>query len=372
MKICFVAHYAYRALTGQGSGHIGGVERQISMMAKWLASRGHDVSVVVWSEGQDNTLVVDGVRILGVCRKDAGVPGLRFFIPRWTSLRRALASADADIYYHNCAEYITGQVAMWARGHSRKFVYSVASDPECDPHLGILKSYRERLLYRYGLTRADAVVAQTTHQRKMLEQGFDVESTVLSMPCDVPDIAESEAAKTARKRVLWIGRIDPVKRAEVMLAAAQSCPEIKFDFVGPDGTDPDYVRRIRADAARLPNVSMRGAVNFTDVWHYYRNAAVLCCTSRFEGFPNTFIEAWSQGVPVVSTVDPDDVIRHKSLGAVIGEPEECGSVLSEFLADRNTLDECSVNAHRYFLDNFEKDRAMRRFEAFFDNIVEQE
>lgn len=341
-------------------------------MAKWLAARGHDVSVVVWSEGQDSNLVVDGVRVLSVCRRDAGVPGLRFFVPRWTSLCRALARADADIYYHNCAEYITGQVALWARSHSRKFVYSIASDPECDPRLTILNSYRERILYRYGLTRADAVVSQTTRQQKMLEQGFSVESTVLPMPCDVPESAESEPAATVATvatRVLWIGRIDAVKRAELMLAAARSHPEIEFDFVGPDGTDPDYVRRIRADAAQLPNVSMRGAVNFDDVWRYYRNAAVLFCTSKFEGFPNTFIEAWSQGVPVVSTVDPDNVIRRNSLGSVIEKPEDCGRILSEILAKGDMLHTCSSNARHYFLNNFEKDRAMRRFEAFFDNIV---
>ena len=23
--------------------------------------------------------------------------------------------ADADVYYHNCAEYVTGQVALWSR-----------------------------------------------------------------------------------------------------------------------------------------------------------------------------------------------------------------------------------------------------------------
>ena len=36
MKICIVAHYAYGALTGEGSGHIGGVERQTALLSEWL------------------------------------------------------------------------------------------------------------------------------------------------------------------------------------------------------------------------------------------------------------------------------------------------------------------------------------------------
>lgn len=35
--ICLVAHFAYGALAGGEHGHIGGVERQTSLMAKWLA-----------------------------------------------------------------------------------------------------------------------------------------------------------------------------------------------------------------------------------------------------------------------------------------------------------------------------------------------
>ena len=37
MSICFVAHFAYGELASIDTGHIGGVERQTSQMAKWLA-----------------------------------------------------------------------------------------------------------------------------------------------------------------------------------------------------------------------------------------------------------------------------------------------------------------------------------------------
>ena len=47
-RICIVSHAGYGALTG-GSGHIGGVERQTSFLAKWLAARGHAVDFVTWA-----------------------------------------------------------------------------------------------------------------------------------------------------------------------------------------------------------------------------------------------------------------------------------------------------------------------------------
>ena len=126
-SICFVAHFAYGAMAGGSSGHIGGVERQTTLMARWFAARGYRVSMLTWDEGQEDGVEIDGVKVFKMCRQDAGLPGLRFFWPRWTSLNAAMRRADADVYYQNCGEYVTGQVAMWCRRHGRKLVYSVAN-----------------------------------------------------------------------------------------------------------------------------------------------------------------------------------------------------------------------------------------------------
>jgi glycosyltransferase involved in cell wall biosynthesis len=48
----------------------------------------------------------------------------------------------------------------------------------------------------------------------------------------------------------------------------------------------------------------------------YRQALVLLCTSESEGFPNVFLEAWSCSRPVLTTVDPDDVVATFQLGQV--------------------------------------------------------
>ena len=371
MKICFVAHFALRALIGGGTGHIGGIERQIAMMAKWLAARGHDVSVVVWDEGQPDGAKADGVNILKVCAQDSGIPGLRFFAPRWTSLLRALREADADIYYHNCAEYVTGQVAIWAGRHGKKFVYSVASDPECSSDLTILTSYRERALFRTGLKRADGVIAQSKFQQEQLLLNYNVHATVLPMPCQPPKLEnrQPEKAQGSARRVLWMGRVDPVKQAELLLAAARDCPALFFDLVGPDGGDTAYAANIRAEAAALHNVEAHGAVDFEDVGRHYRDADVLCCTSRFEGFPNTFLEAWSFGLPVVSTVDPDDLISRFELGEAVVRPDTLATKLTALLEDEERLRGISANALEYFHANHAIESAMPRFEAFFENTI---
>ena len=166
-RICVVAHRSFGAVSGRG-GYIGGVEWQTALTAKWLARAGHCVSMITWDEGWPDGEPIDGVRVLRACRVDAGMPAVRFIHPRWTTLVAALRRADADVYYHNTAECVTGQVALWCRRNRRGFVFSSASNADVDSALPILTHRRERVLYRMGLRRADRLIVQTETQRRML------------------------------------------------------------------------------------------------------------------------------------------------------------------------------------------------------------
>jgi glycosyltransferase involved in cell wall biosynthesis len=366
INICLVAHFAYGALVGGTAGHIGGVERQTTLMGRWLAARGHRVSLVTWDEGQPDGVAVDGVRVFKVCRRDAGLPGLRFLHPRWTSLNRALARADADLYYHNCGEYVTGQVALWARTHGRRFVYSVASDPECDPRLPQMRTWRERVLFRYGLRHAHRIIVQTDTQARMLREGVSLASEVLPMPSLAPAEAFSPPSPPppAGARVLWVGRVVIEKRPDRYLDLAEACPSLRFDLVGP-GDGGAYSAEVLARAATLPNVTVHGAVAREKVYEFYRQAACLCSTSLFEGFPNTFLEAWGQGLPVVSTFDPDGLIETRGLGRFVKDVPGLARALTGLLEDPERWMEASRAARRYYVENHTVEAAMPRFEAAF-------
>ncbi len=368
MRLCVVAHSAFPTLAGEPKGHVGGVERQTSLLARWLAARGYGVSVLTWDEGQPDDLVIDGVRVTKICRRNAGLRGLRFFHPRWTGLVRAMREADADVYYHNCGEYVTGQVALWCRRNGRAFVYSVASDPDCDPRLPEMKTLRERALYRHGLRSANRVIVQTRTQKHMLRSRFGIESLVIPMPCAEP--ADGEWVRPAAPapesvRVAWVGRIGTVKRLEWLLDIAEALPEYSFDVAGaPDETTP-YSQALLARAAAIRNVAMHGRVNPGDMPRIYRAAACLCCTSVFEGFPNTFLEAWSHGVPVVSSFDPDHLIAERHLGAVAHDVPGLILALRSLLGSPERWKQASANVRRYYLENHTIEAAMPQFEAVF-------
>lgn len=370
LRVAIVAHFAYGALAGNGSGHIGGVEKQTTMLARWLAARGHDVSLLTWDEGQPDGEVIDGVRVLKFCGRDDGLPVVRFVTPRWTSLNAALVRANADVYYQNCGEYVTGQVGLWCRMHRRAFVYSAASDADCDGDLPLMPERRVRAFYRLGVRLADRVIVQTSRQHRMFERGFRRDATVIPLPCEVPNTRVAPVQTADTPSIVWIGRICEVKRPDRFLDVAALLPEFRFLIVGPDDDRPEYTKAIRERAASLSNVSMPGAASRADVARLLEQSACLCCTSDHEGFPNTFLEAWSHGRPIVSTWDPDDLIATHGLGVVAArDAAEVASAIRSFLSSASDWQRASQNARRYFDQTHALDQVMPRFERVFIEAV---
>jgi glycosyltransferase involved in cell wall biosynthesis len=373
LDLCIIAQNAYGALHGKQAGHIGGAERQTSMMAKWLASRGHRVSIVTWDEGQTDGESIDSVSVYKLCRESDGVPILRFFVPRLTSLYSALKRANARIYYHNSAEAVTGLVALWCRNHSRSFVYSVASDVACEAHLPTLGRRYEKALYRKGIREAKRVVVQTRRQQRLLMDSFKVDSDVLPMPCKFIALQESEIViPSGAPRVAWVGRIDLMKRMEWVLDIARMLPDIQFDIVGANMDlalryEPltQYAKDLFANAQTIPNVKWHGSLPSEEITRIYRQSRCLCCTSVYEGFPNTFLEAWSQGRPIVSSFDPDNLIKEKDLGFYGASVSELAEGIKKLTDSPEGWLRQSKRCLEYFSQNHAIEKAMPRFEALF-------
>lgn len=347
---------------------MGGVERQTSLLAQWLAAHGHKVSFLTWNEGGPDEEVIDGVWVIKICRKDAGLPGLRFLYPKWSGLVKAIRKANADVYYQNCGGCVTGQMAIWCQQHGKPFVFSLASDADCNPDLRELRTWRERILYKHGLHHASRRVAQTEAQRTNLAEHFGVESEVIRMPAPGPSDGAYSPPEAGNGRILWVGRFCRVKRPDLLLDIAEACPDLDFDVAGPV-YDDEYSRSVAKRATMIPNVRMLGSVPRNEIPGLYCSASLLCCTSDYEGFPNTFLEAWSYGLPIVSTVDPDGLIESRKLGRVGRNPASLISGIRELLADPAYYDETTTRAREYYLRHHTMEAVMPRFEQMFVDLV---
>ena len=369
VSICFVSLNNYAVLSGDPSVfHIGGAEVQQMHIAHGLAKRGHKVSFVTLDHGQPDGVEIDGIRVFKAYGPTAGIQRLRFLHPRWTGLCGAMRRADAQVYYQRTAASESGQVCWWCRRNRRPFIFSLASDNDCDPRLPALSSRMEKGLYRYALRHADLIVSQTKKQQSALKQWLGRDSVVIPSCRPVADSAVQAlrpSRPVGRPRILWVGRLIECKRAELCLDLAQRCPEVLFDIVGDPNAKSSYARAIRERSKQLPNVTMHGSIPYRLMDEMYRQSAILLCTSSTEGFPNTFLEAWSRARPVVSTFDPDGLIAERGLGVAAVDVPGLIAGLRGLLASPERWHQASRNAYRYCMENHTVDAVMPRLERIF-------
>jgi glycosyltransferase involved in cell wall biosynthesis len=317
-KICIVGLDAYGLLSGERDlRYVGGESVQHVLLARAWRDLGHEVSLIVFDNGQGACRTIDGITAIAAHKPDGGLTGLKFFHPSATKLLAALLAADADVYYQSPAGAFTGITAWFCRMTRRKFIFRVASDSDCEPGYPRIRLWRDRRLFDYGLKRADVIAAQTETQARRLRANHSLESDVVNMLVEPP---QRNGAPVERDiDVLWLGNLRSLKRPELVLELARQMPEVRFTLAGgpmPHPAGSTYYEDVKAAAARLPNVSMPGAVRYTDSGAWFDRARIFLNTSSIEGFPNTFLQAWIRAVPVVSFFDPDGMILRLQLGAV--------------------------------------------------------
>jgi len=328
--------------------HIGGEEVQHMLLSRYLAKAGYQVISLVGDFGQRPLEHIEGVGVRKTFSLAAGLPGLRFFTPRVTSTWKALKAANADVYYASCAGAMVGIMAEFCRQHGRRFVFRVASDADCAPDTLMLNNARDRMLYHYGLRRAHCILVQTEHQANLLSRHYGLRSSVAGMFADLPDtVAGLDERGTD---LLWLANMRSMKRPECFLEVVRQAPRLRCVMAG--GPHPDELalyQRVKAGSTALPNLRFHGQVKFGITRALFSDARIFINTSLFEGFPNTYLQAWANGVPVIATFDPDGMIAARGLGLAVSDAAAAAAGARALLADPTAWAACSARCRAFAL-----------------------
>lgn len=365
MSICLVGLDNLPVLASEHRAHaVGGESVQQTLLARALARRGHDLSMVTADHGQADGMVRDGIRVYGAYRPTAGLPVLRFVHPRWTGLWSALARADAQLYYTSCAGMHLGLLAAFCARHGRGLVFRCASDSDCDPAQLLIRYGRDRWLYRYGLRRAGVILVQSADQASSLTRHFGRVGRVAGM------LVEPPPAEVKRDiDVLWVGNIRRIKRPDLMLMLAAQMPGAVIHMVGgPVSDEAALYDSVRREAARYPNLTFHGPLPYHDASAMYGRARLLANTSDVEGFPNAYLQAWIRGVPVVSFRDPDGVIGRHGLGAAVASPLQMREEIRSLLEDGPALAAAGARCRAYVARGYAEEQILAPYLSAFEEL----
>jgi glycosyltransferase involved in cell wall biosynthesis len=293
---------------------------------------------------------------------------LRFFHPRLTKTIAALRRADADVYLCQGSGMNAGLTADVAHAMGRAFAFLVGHDNDVMPALPDVHGWRDRTWCRRALRGADTIVAQTEKQRGMLRAGFGLDSVVIMNPVELP--ARTATPATSR-RVVWLATYKDSKRPDWFTRLAERHPEIECVMAGvvlAPPADGPYAAAL-AVARRCPNLQVLGTIPHERIGELLESAALFTHTSPAEGFPNTFLEAWSHGLPTVTCFDPDGIIARERLGEQHDDFAAWEASVLRWLADPQLRAAAGARARDYAAHAHGSGEIHDRFAAVLDRLI---
>ena len=299
---------------GPDRDYMGGAEVQTTMLAHALKSRGLRVAHIVYPVKEPR-------------RVDASSPSL---VERsaWQGHRRlgqlaetgaiwrALAHADAEAYVVRGGGGHLIAASSFCRALRRRLIFSSSSELDFDFGRAD-RDPRTLRLYRASLRLADELVLQTGQQRELVRRAFPDRDPVV-----IPSFAEpAPGANGSGTHFLWADRLVEYKLPDRYVELAEALPEARFRMVAAPNneTPPGMAERIESAAERLPNLELLPPRPRSQLLEEMQQATAVVKTSRIEGMPNAFLEAWARGLPVLSlNVDPDAKIEDNRIGVAAG------------------------------------------------------
>jgi len=316
-KICFVIPKWSTFFEGTG-----GAELQCFYLSEELIKRGWQVEVVTRKPEQsriaNKEFYNSEIQFHFYVRTKSS---LLNFIQVFNSLLR---TKSRYYYLRTDARLLRGTSGIYCRIFRKMKIFALANDSDL-VSVPLYTKFIKNRKTPFGLMRytdawlveklisghifnAKYYITQTLYQKELLWQKYNLNSTVIRNSfvyrngCDVPK----------ENIILWVANIRPQKRPEILRDVLNdlALPGWKVRMIGRYTGYEDVIRGITN-----PNFEALGVLPFHEVLKWLGKSRILINTSSFEGFPNTFIQAWFYKCLVISyEFDPDGLLSEKSLG----------------------------------------------------------
>lgn len=351
MKILF-SDWTLPYLLKDANFPVGGWAVELGSWIYGLEAAGCEVEVLTWIGARDYVGEASTVKLREAYRLNSpGIPVLKYFYHHIPAIAAATRRAAPDVVIQACAGVETSIMAIAARYAGATYVHRLASD--CDVDERLLNTVRpyQRLAFRWGIRRTDAIICQNSYQRERVRSLYPgTPATVIHNPFrPVPGLGRPE--KDPRAYVAWIANFGPAKNLPLLQRVAVENPEIQFRVAGALSRLATAATLEAVEALKvLPNVTMVGYLSREAVSGFIGRAKYLLSTSLFEGMSNTFLEALAVGTPIIcpARVDPDNIVARFQLGfTAIDDDELCGLLSAAFRIGNESYEKLAGRCFAY-------------------------
>ena len=307
----------------------GGTEIATYFMALHLARRGHDVHVIyVLEEGLPRESDEQGFHIHRVPLHRIRILGAFFY---WFAVFTEIRKIHPELVH--VQSLVSGMPALF----SKKLLgipYAVWGQGS-DVYLP--KGYI-RLTSRMVVKNADSAIALTKDMQKAMQNIYSRDIAIVPNGINMADLSAEPCRKDEKdpkKRVLYVGRLSPVKGVQYLIRAMKqvndTIPDARLIIIG-NGRERGMLEALSAELGIQEYVQFRGEVPHESVLSFMQQADVFVLPSLSEGFPMVIVEALACGLPVVgSRVGGMPEIITDGINGYLVEAKDVGAIAEKIL-----------------------------------------
>lgn len=329
----------------------GGVQGQVLGLARAFRKRGHEARVLAPCDGPPPELFVTPLGNSVPTATNGSIAPIAPDIPAQLRTLRALWDEDFDVL-HLHEPFVPGPTVTACLVKPAPLVatfHAAGSQPAYEILVPVAKWFGRRL---------DARVAVSDDALAMVSEPVGGEFEVLFNGIEGDRFANAEPWPVQRPTILFIGRHEPRKGLEVLLASLEHLPHDCAVWVAGTGPQTEDLQARFDD----PRIEWLGRIDDDERDRRVAAASVFCAPSLGgESFGIILLEAMAARTPVVAssipgyakvatTADGD----HAAWLVEPDDPAALAAALANVLDDRDAAEErarlASIHARRFDLD----------------------
>jgi glycosyltransferase involved in cell wall biosynthesis len=335
---------------GKSTETFGGATVQMFLLAKEFSNYDDiDVSCLVVNFGRKDGEVINGLKIYNTFSKKDNL-----FI-KIIKFHKAIHKVKTSVIIQHGLTIFSCLLAVYCKVFGTKFVYMFASDVESDGCYQ--RTNKKALLFKLLIRCADVLITQNQYQYRKIFTDYSRKTNILYSGFPIKKLLN-----TNRDFMLWIGRAEKLKNPLKFIDLASLNPDHKFVMVCNNSVGlEDYFDRMKYLADGVKNIEFISHVPFSKINAYFRGAKLLVNTSDYEGFPQVFIQAAMNNVPIISlNVNPDNFITKYNCGVVCdGDELFMNQSIQSVIRDPQKYNQLSKNAYNYAKENHDIKKNVR-------------
>ena len=357
MRLLFVEFWISH-LFDDDNHPVGGWAVELRSWLRGFRAKGVETAIATQHNASFSAEASGETQLLRVYHKRIFIPGLAYFGLFIPKLIISSSKYRPDFIIQAVAGLYTGLFWMLSRLLGVPFVYRCANDIDVDERYRDRLSAAARVLFRLGFERADGYAAQNQYQYRAIRHRFPNKPAIILHNPTIIRLDRPLPPREERHYVAWLGVFQHQKNLPLLARIAQGMPDTLFHIGGRSefGLSHDATINALNTLSSLPNVVLKGYVTRREIPEFLGKSILLLNTSHYEGFSNTFLEAWSTGTPTVmkSAVDPDQLVQTHRLGLAADDDETMAAHIRTIIempaADYETLSERCLNYVRIYHD----------------------